>query len=191
MLNVPRFELARRGTEDVFAGDPRPRHHERHDILQLISEAVSSARLIKRRPCPHSAAERLIQQPPIDHDVHGAIGGLHLYGAERLIPKVRYLLECSVEIEGPVALYESDGGGGRHLLAEQERELGRFAGPQSERRLHRTAGIHAAAGPVRQGVGLQQCRGFRERSVAAEELRAIRRASSLPARHVHEGDTRR
>jgi hypothetical protein len=37
---------------------------------------------------------------------------------------------------------------------------------------------------------LQQCRGFRERSVAAEELRAIGRASLLPARHVHECDTR-
>ncbi len=55
-----------------------------------------------------------------------------------------------------MAFQEGNGGGGRGLLAEQEPELGRCAGLQSELRLHRAAGIQAAADPIRQLMCFEQ-----------------------------------
>ena len=124
MLHISLLELARGGAQDVLARDRRPRNDERHDILQLIPKAVSTARLIKRRPCPHAAGQRLIEQPTVDQDVHGAIGGLYLYGTQRLIPEISHLLERGVEIESPVAFDERNGRSGRRLLAEQQGEFG-------------------------------------------------------------------
>src|ERR1700678_3070726 len=106
MLHISLLELARGGAQDVLAGDRRPRYDERHDILQLIAKTVRPARLIKRRPCPHAAGQCLIQQPAVDEDVHGAIGGLYLYGTQRLIPEISHLLERGIEIESPVAFNE-------------------------------------------------------------------------------------
>ena len=100
--------------------------HKRHDILQLIAESVGAARLIERRARPHPACQRLIQQPAIDENVHGAIRRLDLHGAQGLIPKVRYALQDRVEIECAVALDERDGSLRRGLLPEQEHELRRL-----------------------------------------------------------------
>ncbi len=49
---------------------------ERHDVLQLVAEAVGAAGLVERGPRPHAAGERLVEQPLIQHQVERAIGRL-------------------------------------------------------------------------------------------------------------------
>jgi hypothetical protein len=55
VLHVAFDELPRRCAQNVLSSDVRIGVHERHHVLQLISEAVSSARLVERRPRPHAA----------------------------------------------------------------------------------------------------------------------------------------
>ena len=111
-----------------------------------------------------------------------AIGRLHLDGAQRLIPKVRYLLQHRVEIARSVAFDERDGRVGRCLLAEQEGEFGGFARDRNVN-LVCIAPQGSRPPPTRfdRGLRIEQCLGFGERSVAADELGAVGGARLLPA----------
>jgi len=90
------------------ARDGRRRHGQRHDILQLITKSVGTARLKEGCPSPDTARQRLIQQPPIQQQVHGSIGCLHLDCAERLVPKIRHVFQDAVEIDRSVAFDQGD-----------------------------------------------------------------------------------
>jgi hypothetical protein len=78
----------------------------------------------------------------------------------------------------------------RGLLAEQQHEFDGSPGARLIVRLHRAAGIEAAADAIRQAAPAEQRRGLGERAVAADEFRAVAGAGLLPARHVHERDPR-
>ena len=82
------FELPGRATQQMFARQIRPRSDERHAILQLIAKSISAARLIEGRTRPDAAGQRLIQQPAIEHDVHGAVGRLDRDGVKHAAPEV-------------------------------------------------------------------------------------------------------
>ena len=56
-----------------------PGQAQRHRVLQLVAESVGAARLIKCRPRPHAAGERLIEHPAIEDDVQRAVRRLHLH----------------------------------------------------------------------------------------------------------------
>ena len=72
--------------QQVLAGEGRLGMHERHHVLQLVAEPVGPAGLIEARPAPEPAAQGLVQQPAVRHHVHGRIGRVHVYRAERPVP---------------------------------------------------------------------------------------------------------
>ena len=89
VLHVAFDELAR-GAQQVLAQRAWVRADgERHDVLELVAEAVGAARLVEGRARPHAAGERLVEQPAVQHEVHGAVGRLHLDRAERRRPSQR------------------------------------------------------------------------------------------------------
>src|ERR1700680_1514199 len=86
MLDVALDKLAARSPQDVFSCELGSGDGNRHAILQLVTKPVRAAYLIKTRARPHPAAKRLVEQPPIQHDIHALVGRLHLDGIEKAIP---------------------------------------------------------------------------------------------------------
>src|SRR5882757_1700432 len=66
VLHIAFHELPCGRAQDVLAGQVWRSVHESHDILQLITESVGTARLIKSRTAPDSATESLIKQPAVE-----------------------------------------------------------------------------------------------------------------------------
>jgi hypothetical protein len=98
MLDIALDELPRRGPQQVLTRDLGAHRGERHAILELVAEAVRSARLIKRRAGPNTARERLIEKPAIQHDVHRTVGCFDLDLVEDVIPVTADLRPHDVEI---------------------------------------------------------------------------------------------
>src|SRR5688572_30509995 len=73
VLHIALQELATRGPQQMLASECGLRHYQRHSVLQLVAKPVSATRLIERRACPDATHERLIEQPTIEHQIHGAI----------------------------------------------------------------------------------------------------------------------
>src|SRR4029453_3558848 len=69
MLDIAFPELPCGRAQDVLASQVWRGVHEGHGILELVSEPVSAARLIKGRAAPHTAAEGLIKQPAVEQKV--------------------------------------------------------------------------------------------------------------------------
>ncbi len=61
VLHIPRHELVRCGAQDLLAHDRGFGMDERHDILQLVAEAICAAGLVKRRARPDPAGQRLVE----------------------------------------------------------------------------------------------------------------------------------
>src|SRR5260370_24800831 len=80
----------------------RLRYSQRHHVLKLIAKAVCTAGLIECGSGPHAAGESLIEQPAVEHDVHGTIGGFHLNRAEEVVPEARHRGEYGAEVGGSV-----------------------------------------------------------------------------------------
>ena len=86
VLHVAFDELSRRCEQDVCAADIRTGVDQGEDVLQLISEPERAARLIRSRPCPDPAAQRLVGQPAVDDEIEGIIRRAHADGAEHVVP---------------------------------------------------------------------------------------------------------
>ena len=69
VLDITFYELSCGGAQDVVAREFRRRVHKGHDILQLISESVGTARLIKSRAAPNPAAQSLVKQPAVEQNI--------------------------------------------------------------------------------------------------------------------------
>ena len=89
MLDVALEELPGGGAQKMCARECGPATSERHDVLELVAEAVGATRLIEGGSRPHAASERLIEQPAIEHDVHRPIRRFHLNRAEHVVPVLR------------------------------------------------------------------------------------------------------
>ena len=74
VLDVALHELAGRGAQEVLAREVRPATRERHDVLELVAEAVGAARLVEGGARPEPARQRLVEQPAVEQDVHRAVG---------------------------------------------------------------------------------------------------------------------
>ena len=77
MLDIAFHELARSRAQDLVARSVGRGMHEGHDILQLVAEAVSAARLIKGRAAPKPATEGLVKQPTIEQKICGKLRRFH------------------------------------------------------------------------------------------------------------------
>ena len=160
----------------------RLRHRERHHVLELVAEAVGAARLVERRARPDPAGERLVEQPAVQQDVHGAIGRPHLHRAEDVVPVRGHRAQDRVEVGGAVARDQRLRLGSRRRLAEQEDDLGRAVRLELERRLQGAAGIETGADSIGERRASAQRGRSSERAVAAEELRPVAGPCELPSR---------
>ena len=100
MLYVSLGELPRSGPQNHFARGLRRRVDQGQGILQLIPEAVGSARLIQRRTAPDTTAQGLIEQPAIHQEVDGKHRSLDLNGSQQGIPPFPSLLDCLLHVAG-------------------------------------------------------------------------------------------
>ena len=173
MLHVALDELPRRRAQQMLARHLRLRHAKRHHVLKLVAKAISAARLIERRARPHPAGERLIEQPAVQQNVHGAVGRRHLNRAQRVVPETSDRAEDGIEIGGAVFLEQRLRFGCRRRLAEQEDDLGRAVRLELQPGLQRAARIEAGADPVGERRRAGQRGRLIERAVAAEELRPV------------------
>ena len=184
MLHVALGELPRRGAQQMLARQVGLRDAERHDVLQLVAEAIGAARLIEAGARPDAAGERLIEQPAVQQDVHRAVGRLHLNRAERVVPERVDLGEDCVEI------------GGRGICAISACALRPASPPRragttisavpsalsSIRVCSAPHGSKPAPTPVGKRRAPGQRRRLIERAVAAEELRCGRRSRQSAGR---------
>jgi hypothetical protein len=86
VLDVALNELPRCGPENLRPCHGSLRHHERHNVLELIAKAVRAICLIQPRSRPDAAGKGLIEQPAVEQHVHGLIGCGHLHRAKYVIP---------------------------------------------------------------------------------------------------------
>ena len=85
MLNVAFDELPGGGAQEMAPRLVRRGEGQRHAVLKLVAEAVGAARLIEGGARQDAAGERLIEQPAVQHDVHGAVGRLDLDRARAML----------------------------------------------------------------------------------------------------------
>ncbi|MNE79756.1 hypothetical protein D3C80_1762740 [compost metagenome] len=115
---------------------------ERHSILQLIAKTIGPPGLIKRRASPDSASECLIQQPAIEHDIHGSVRGLDLDGPKQCLPLAVCLVLHHIEIL-TVAADQGTGLFGRAPFTEQDDKLQALTWRKHDLGLQGGAGIHS------------------------------------------------
>ena len=61
MLHIPFYELMRRSEKQMLTGQSGFRMDQCHRILQLVTEPVGTAGLIKPCPAPKTTTERLVE----------------------------------------------------------------------------------------------------------------------------------
>ena len=190
MLHVAFDELSRRGPQQMLACQRRPSRRQRHPVLQLVAEAIGTARLIERRARPDAADQRLIQQPAVQHDVHRPIGRLHLHSAEDILPAPADFGQHGIEILRAVARDQPPRLLCAGRFAEKEHDLDPRVRRQHKRGSQRGAGIEAGANGVgeRRRAG-KRCRIF-QRAIAADELPPIGGPVHPAAAQIGEGDAR-
>jgi hypothetical protein len=172
----------------VLACEPARGHRQGHHVLELVAESIGAPRLVEGGSRPHATGQRLVQEPAIEHQVHGAVGRLDLDRAGDVVPLGRDGLEGEVEVEVARAGHERTRLVDRRRLAEEEHDLGAAARRQLDPRLKGRAGIEAGADPARRTVpALEQGRMVR-RAVLAQEFRAVPGPRGLVAPEVREGD---
>src|ERR1017187_3832706 len=134
-------------TSDVAFG-----HSERHHVLQLITEAIGSARLIEGCPCPHPAGKRLVEQPAIHQNIHRPVRRGDLYGAEHLVPLLGNLEQNLVEVRSAIATDQLPGLFPVPPLTQEKYDFSAFTGTQLKQRLQRSARVeprtHSARNPA-------------------------------------------
>ena len=86
VLDVALGELAGRGPQQLLPRQVRPCRRQRHDVLELVAEAVRAARLVERRPRPEPAGQRLVEQPAVEQDVHRPVGRPDLDRGHQVVP---------------------------------------------------------------------------------------------------------
>ncbi|MOA22931.1 hypothetical protein D3C78_1435280 [compost metagenome] len=142
VLDITFNKLARRGTQQMLSGGLGLGKAERHSILQLIAKTIGPPGLIKRRASPDSASECLIQQPAIEHDIHGSVRGLDLDGPKQCLPLAGHLVLHNIEIL-TIAGDKGTGLLSRAPFAEQDDKLQALTRRKQDLGLQGGAGIHS------------------------------------------------
>ena len=190
MLIIALDELPAGGPQEMLADERRPGDRHRHPVLELVAESIGATRLVEGRARHDTAGERLIEQPAVQHHIHGGVGRLHLDGAEDVIPFLDHLFQGRVEIGAPVAHDQGDGLGPGRRLAEKEDDLRRGVGRQIDLGLQHGTGIHSRTGPIGERRVAGEGGGIVRPAVPPEEFRAVARPSLLPPAEIGEGDPR-
>ncbi len=173
MLDIAFHELSRGRAQDVVARDVGRRVHEGHDILQLVTETVSAARLIKSGAAPETAAERLINQPAIEQKICRKLGRFHLDRAQEPVPPVAGFLECGFDVRG-IAKSVNEGACFFFVvrLPKKKGYLGALSRVDLDHDLHGCARVEASANVAGQSFVLHRGR-IAQRAVAPDKHGAI------------------
>jgi hypothetical protein len=117
----------------------------------------------------------LIQEPAIEHQVHRAIRGLDLHGAQQSFPEAAHDIEGDGDPLGRAAAPDERGDAGRILRFAQEpdhRSL--FGRLERESHLNGAARIKRSARLVGKGLSLERRR-MSQRAIPSEKLGSIAR----------------
>ena len=171
--DVPLFELVGRRLEDVGAGPLRRAMQEGHDVLQLIAESERTARLVEGGATEDARRQALVEEPPVEHQVHGRIRRLDADAPEQPIPERvesvpgrfdgRAFAEARHELQRFLAAAR---------LTQHEVRLQLFAGRKLEVHLQRSAGIHTRVETPREAPPSQRF-GPRVVAATAQKLGAV------------------
>jgi hypothetical protein len=175
VLHVAFLELTRRRTQDLCPRFSWSAVNDGHSVLELVAETECSARLIKRRPAPHSTRESLVYEPAIQHQVQRRVRRPDLDRPEDAIPaRADFLERCLDLARSGVRADESPGLLRGRCLPEQEDNLLLAAWWHFEWRHQRGARVDQLAGAVGEPRPAEGGGRFR-RALATEELGAIGR----------------
>ena len=186
VLHVALHELAARGPEQVLPGRLRAGHRKGHHVLELVAEAIGSPGLIEGRPRPYAAGQCLVEEPPVQQNIQGAVRGPHLHGAEHLVPSRRDRSQDRIEVGRPVADDQFRRLRVTRRLAEKEHDLDTLSRAELDHRLQDAAGVEARADPSRQTASSFHARRLIESAMASEEFRPVARPPRPRAREIGE-----
>ena len=191
MLDIALDKLAARRPQQMGAGEIGAHQSQRHAVLQLVAEAIGPAGLVEGRARPDAAGQRLVHQPAIQHDIHGAVGRLHLHLFEDAFPLLAHIFQQSIWIGGAHF-------GDKRLrlrlpgrLSQQDNDLRGGTGGQRDNGLQGGAGIEAGSDSAGQGGLAQQRGGTGQRAIAPQKLATVAGPAGLLARHVEKRDAAR
>ncbi len=165
-----------------------PRDRESHPVLQLVAEPPGASRLVKGRAGPDAATQRLVEKPPVEHQIHRSVGSSHLKCREGVLPLAPHLPERDVRALRPVTGDELPRGLGVAALSEQEDDLLALPGSQATPDLEHGAGIQTGSRAAREDRSARQARRRLESSVSSEKLGPIGRPAGLSTPDVGERD---
>ena len=80
--------------QDVRARAIRSCVQEREYVLELVTEAEGSTRLVEGGAPEQARREGLVEQPPVEQEVHGRLRRLDLDATEQAVPERSELLPC-------------------------------------------------------------------------------------------------
>ena len=88
MLDIALDKLMRGRAEELLARQMGCGMHEGHNVLKLIAESKSAARLVVPASSPQAASQGLIDEPAVDQGIDCRIGCLNIKRAQRALPTV-------------------------------------------------------------------------------------------------------
>src|SRR4029079_18914020 len=188
VLNITLRELARSGPQQMLACDIAGRDAEGHHVLELVTEPIAPAQLIKRRACPNPANQRLIEHPAIQQYVHRPLRRPDLYGAQHVVPTANDFVQervhvgATVSVEQPTRLFPPLG------LSKKPDNLRTFSCLQLNRQLQRGTGVDAGAhlpGQLTSKLKRQRTLGS---PIATQEFCAISCPRGLLSSKINKGD---
>ena len=187
MLDIALNELPCGSPQQLRTRDVSFRHRERHYVLELITKAIRTAGLIKRRSRPDATRQRLIEQPAVEQNVHRPIRCGHQNRTKNDIPLLRYRPQCPIEVSPPVARNQNPLLFRGRRLTEEKDNLSTAARTQLNRGLQGSARIEAGADLPGESVpSFERCR-MVEGAVATKKLRPITRPRGLAPAEVGKG----
>ena len=175
VLHVAFLELPRRRAQDLCPRLLRGAVDDGHRVLELVAETECPARLVERRPAPHSTGERLVYEPAVQHQVHRRVRCADLDRPEDAIPERADFLQRRLHpARRGVGADESPGLVRGLGLPEQEDDLLLPARRHVQRRHQCGARVDQFAGAAGEPRPAEGGRRFR-RALAAQEFGAIGR----------------
>ena len=173
VLDIALDELPARGQQQMGAVQVGACIDQGHHVLELIAEADRAAGLVVAGAAPQARTHRLVQQPPVDDQVERVVGRVHGDRTQDAIPLLGDLAQAILDgLRRSAPLDERSHVVGRHRFAQQEYDASGLGRRQRDLRVQRRARIESGAHAVRQDFE-GDARGRIDRSVAAEELRAV------------------
>ncbi|KAF5056941.1 hypothetical protein DSECCO2_362130 [anaerobic digester metagenome] len=92
VLHVALLELPGGAEQEMLADQARPGVDEGHDVLELVAETESPARLVGRAARPEAAGQGLVQKPAVGEHVERLVRGLDVNCPEGMGPMPPYVV---------------------------------------------------------------------------------------------------